>query len=181
MYCFCEGKMAFEYFLLMKAMWNVDRYVKALPSSLLRRKKGERMKREEDEDGSGRGRTEKNPDGVTPKSSEGILNATPSVSVQNVSSQTPQTPSKSKDESGIATTREAPHTHPRSVSSSSVAAVPFVTPRRLKTVVAHTAPQFAGSQQHDAQELLTFLMDGIHEDVNRARGARCKDGGRALG
>ncbi|KAG8325935.1 ubiquitin carboxyl-terminal hydrolase [Homalodisca vitripennis] len=29
------------------------------------------------------------------------------------------------------------------------------------------APQFAGYQQHDAQELLTFLLDGLHEDLNR--------------
>lgn len=29
------------------------------------------------------------------------------------------------------------------------------------------APQFSGYQQHDAQELLTFLLDGLHEDLNR--------------
>lgn len=31
------------------------------------------------------------------------------------------------------------------------------------------APDFAGGQQHDSQELLAFLLDGIHEDLNRVR------------
>ena len=31
------------------------------------------------------------------------------------------------------------------------------------------APSFAGGDQHDAQELLSFLLDGIHEDLNRVR------------
>lgn len=29
------------------------------------------------------------------------------------------------------------------------------------------APRFSGVQQHDAQELLAFLLDGLHEDLNR--------------
>lgn len=29
------------------------------------------------------------------------------------------------------------------------------------------APQFSGSDQHDAQEFLSFLLDGLHEDLNR--------------
>ena len=29
------------------------------------------------------------------------------------------------------------------------------------------APQFLGYAQHDAQELLSFLLDGLHEDLNR--------------
>lgn len=29
------------------------------------------------------------------------------------------------------------------------------------------APRFNGSQQHDSQELLAFLLDGLHEDLNR--------------
>lgn len=33
--------------------------------------------------------------------------------------------------------------------------------------VGRFAPQFSGYQQHDSQELLTFLLDGLHEDLNR--------------
>ena len=29
------------------------------------------------------------------------------------------------------------------------------------------APQFKGTDQHDAQEFLSFLLDGLHEDLNR--------------
>ena len=29
------------------------------------------------------------------------------------------------------------------------------------------APRFNGFQQHDSQELLAFLLDGLHEDLNR--------------
>lgn len=31
------------------------------------------------------------------------------------------------------------------------------------------APQFSGYAQHDAQELLAFLLDGMHEDLNRVQ------------
>lgn len=31
------------------------------------------------------------------------------------------------------------------------------------------APQFSGYNQHDAQELMAFLLDGLHEDLNRIR------------
>jgi ubiquitin C-terminal hydrolase len=42
-----------------------------------------------------------------------------------------------------------------------------VEPRQLKGVVERFAPQFAGYQQQDSQELLAFLLDGLHEDLNR--------------
>jgi len=29
------------------------------------------------------------------------------------------------------------------------------------------APCFNGFQQHDSQELLAFVLDGLHEDLNR--------------
>jgi ubiquitin carboxyl-terminal hydrolase 8 len=29
------------------------------------------------------------------------------------------------------------------------------------------APQFQGSDQHDTEEFLNFLLDGLHEDLNR--------------
>ena len=35
-----------------------------------------------------------------------------------------------------------------------------------KSICSH-APQFSGSDQHDAQEFLSFLLDGLHEDLNR--------------
>uniref|UniRef100_A0A1B6G0Y3 Ubiquitin carboxyl-terminal hydrolase n=1 Tax=Cuerna arida TaxID=1464854 RepID=A0A1B6G0Y3_9HEMI len=40
-------------------------------------------------------------------------------------------------------------------------------PQCFKMHLTNFAPQFAGYQQHDAQELLTFLLDGLHEDLNR--------------
>ena len=35
-------------------------------------------------------------------------------------------------------------------------------------MICQIAPQFAGFQQHDSQEFLAFLLDGLHEDMNRA-------------
>lgn len=35
--------------------------------------------------------------------------------------------------------------------------------------VGHFASQFLGYQQHDSQELLSFLLDGLHEDLNRVK------------
>lgn len=40
-------------------------------------------------------------------------------------------------------------------------------PRNFKYKLEHFAPQFSGYQQHDSQELLGFLLDGLHEDLNR--------------
>lgn len=34
-------------------------------------------------------------------------------------------------------------------------------------VVGRFAPQFSGFQQQDCQELMAFLLDGLHEDLNR--------------
>jgi len=41
-------------------------------------------------------------------------------------------------------------------------------PAELKALVGQKRPEFSGYQQQDAQELLIFLLDGLHEDVNRA-------------
>ncbi|KZV66127.1 UCH-domain-containing protein [Peniophora sp. CONT] len=41
------------------------------------------------------------------------------------------------------------------------------SPRDFKQVVGRFAPQFSGYQQHDTQELVAFLLDGLHEDLNR--------------
>ena len=42
-----------------------------------------------------------------------------------------------------------------------------VAPAKLLDTIAHHAPQFRGNIQHDSQELLAFLIDGLHEDLNR--------------
>lgn len=42
-----------------------------------------------------------------------------------------------------------------------------IAPRGFKHKLDRFAPQFAGYQQHDSQELLAFLLDGLHEDLNR--------------
>lgn len=40
-------------------------------------------------------------------------------------------------------------------------------PRPFKSIISKHAPQFAGYQQHDCQELLGYLLDLLHEDLNR--------------
>jgi ubiquitin carboxyl-terminal hydrolase 8 len=42
----------------------------------------------------------------------------------------------------------------------------IVTWLTQKTICNYAA-QFGGSDQHDSQEFLTFLLDGLHEDLNR--------------
>ena len=34
-------------------------------------------------------------------------------------------------------------------------------------MLGRCAPQFSGYLQQDSQELLAFLLDGMHEDLNR--------------
>ncbi|CAE6357395.1 unnamed protein product [Rhizoctonia solani] len=40
-------------------------------------------------------------------------------------------------------------------------------PREFKHTLGKFAPAFSGYQQHDTQEFLGFLLDGLHEDLNR--------------
>lgn len=35
--------------------------------------------------------------------------------------------------------------------------------------IGRYAPTFSGYSQHDAQEFLAFLLDGLHEDLNRIK------------
>lgn len=42
-------------------------------------------------------------------------------------------------------------------------------PRELKWAVGEVREEFLGFAQQDTQELLAFLLDGIHEDLNRVR------------
>ncbi|KAK2708164.1 hypothetical protein QYM36_013927, partial [Artemia franciscana] len=42
-----------------------------------------------------------------------------------------------------------------------------ISPGVLRDTIYKYAPRFGDCQQHDAQELLAFLLDGLHEDLNR--------------
>lgn len=44
-----------------------------------------------------------------------------------------------------------------------------MSPRGFKAQLAKYAPQFQGYAQHDSQELLGYLLDGLHEDLNRVK------------
>ena len=51
----------------------------------------------------------------------------------------------------------------------------YVVPRAFKMAVGRFAPQFSGYQQQDSQELLTFLLDGLHEGQFGSRGSLASD------
>lgn len=40
-------------------------------------------------------------------------------------------------------------------------------PREFKATIGRFGPSFSGYQQQDSQEFLAFLLDGLHEDLNR--------------
>ncbi|KAK0545084.1 ubiquitin-specific protease doa4 [Tilletia horrida] len=42
----------------------------------------------------------------------------------------------------------------------------FVSPVTFREAITRFAPTFRGYEQHDSQEFLTFLLDGLHEDLN---------------
>ncbi|KAF8116373.1 hypothetical protein N665_0019s0051 [Sinapis alba] len=44
-----------------------------------------------------------------------------------------------------------------------------VAPHSFKTKLASFAPQFSGYNQHDCQEMLSCLLDGLHEDLNKVK------------
>uniref|UniRef100_K9INV5 Ubiquitin carboxyl-terminal hydrolase 8 n=1 Tax=Desmodus rotundus TaxID=9430 RepID=K9INV5_DESRO len=44
----------------------------------------------------------------------------------------------------------------------------YISPKDFKTTIGKINDQFAGYSQQDSQELLLFLMDGLHEDLNKA-------------
>jgi ubiquitin carboxyl-terminal hydrolase 4/11/15 len=43
------------------------------------------------------------------------------------------------------------------------------SPHNLKAAVAKLNPIFSGYAQHDSQEFFSFLVDGLHEDLNRIK------------
>jgi ubiquitin carboxyl-terminal hydrolase 4/11 len=42
-----------------------------------------------------------------------------------------------------------------------------VSPTALKRAIELFAPQFSGASQQDSAELITYLLDALHEDLNR--------------
>ena len=42
-----------------------------------------------------------------------------------------------------------------------------IHPREFRNIFVRFAKQFAGFSQHDSHEMLTFMLDGLHEDLNR--------------
>ncbi|KDR80822.1 hypothetical protein GALMADRAFT_222419 [Galerina marginata CBS 339.88] len=45
--------------------------------------------------------------------------------------------------------------------------LPYLTPIDFRKSICQLKSQYNGSDQHDSQEFLSFLIDGIHEDLNR--------------
>ena len=46
-----------------------------------------------------------------------------------------------------------------------------VSPNEFKRTIGKFKSQFSGYDQQDSQELLAFLMDGLHEDLNKVNSA----------
>ncbi|KAI9362954.1 hypothetical protein DFJ73DRAFT_811732, partial [Zopfochytrium polystomum] len=44
-----------------------------------------------------------------------------------------------------------------------------IAPSQFKRQIEQWAPQFAGYNQQDSQEFLRFMLDGLHEDLNRVQ------------
>lgn len=42
-----------------------------------------------------------------------------------------------------------------------------ISPRDFKFTIGKINESFSGHEQQDSQELLLFLMDGLHEDLNK--------------
>ena len=47
-----------------------------------------------------------------------------------------------------------------------------IAPKKFKDVLEQANPMFAGYDQHDHSELVIFLLDGLHEDLNRVVGKK---------
>lgn len=43
----------------------------------------------------------------------------------------------------------------------------FISPMTLREAIKNFAPRFANNDQHDSQEFLIFILDGLHEDLNK--------------
>ena len=51
--------------------------------------------------------------------------------------------------------------------SKSEGSLNSVKPVQVKKIIGKVASRFSGYQQHDAQEFLLFLLDALHDDLNR--------------
>ncbi|KAF9466165.1 hypothetical protein BDZ94DRAFT_1188229 [Collybia nuda] len=45
--------------------------------------------------------------------------------------------------------------------------LPYLSPTDFRRTICQLKTQYHGNDQHDSQEFLSFLLDGIHEDLNR--------------
>ena len=45
----------------------------------------------------------------------------------------------------------------------------FFSPRKLLDIVAKRSKYFGGNSQHDTHEFMSYLIDGLHEDLNRVK------------
>jgi hypothetical protein len=65
--------------------------------------------------------------------------------------------------------QNSPHQPRRVTAPGSYAPVsaPALTPKTFKESLGKFNDQFSGNEQHDAQELLAFLLGGLSEDLNR--------------
>lgn len=65
--------------------------------------------------------------------------------------------------------QQVPHQPKRVTAPGSYAPVnaPALTPKTFKESLGQFNDLFAGNEQHDAQELLAFLLGGLSEDLNR--------------
>jgi ubiquitin C-terminal hydrolase len=45
----------------------------------------------------------------------------------------------------------------------------YFSPSDIKMKVASINPMFSGYAQHDSQEFFSFIVDGLHEDLNRVQ------------
>lgn len=45
----------------------------------------------------------------------------------------------------------------------------YVSAHEFKKVIGKFSPRFYGYAQQDSQELLSYLLDGLHEDLNRIK------------
>lgn len=43
------------------------------------------------------------------------------------------------------------------------------SPTKLKKAIGKFQPMFSGYNQHDSSELINYLLDGLHEDLNRVK------------